>query len=78
MSLKQFRKGNPKWVRQGQGNKTGDYHWEYRMDGKYYAQGYYKTADEAYEACVAHQKWMDRWRNPEKHQGLLIDESNSD
>ncbi len=51
-------KGNPKWVRQGQGNKKyGDYHWEYRKDGKYYAEGYYKTAEEAHNACLRHQRW---------------------
>jgi len=71
MSFKQIRKGNPKWVRQGQGNKTGDFHWEYRKEGKYYAQGYYKTAEEAYQACLDHQAWIDRFRNPEKYAGVL-------
>jgi len=75
MGFKQIRKGNPKWVRQGQGNKTGDFHWEYRMYGKYYAEGYYKTAQEAYEACVKHQEWMRLWRDPESFKGAIKIES---
>lgn len=32
------RKGNPRWVREGRGNKkTGMFHWEYALNGKYYA-----------------------------------------
>ncbi len=72
MSYKKINKGNPRWVRQGQGNKIGgDYHWEYAKDGKYYAEGFYKTAQEAYDACVKHQELMDRWRNPEKYAGVI-------
>jgi hypothetical protein len=54
--LEKNSKGNLKWVRSGKGNKTtGEYHWEYAKDGKYYAQGFYHTPEEAYEACLKHQ-----------------------
>lgn len=48
----------PLWVRTGRGNKTGRYHWEYGKDCKYYAHGFYKTAEEAHEACLKHQEDM--------------------
>ncbi len=68
-----YHKGNPKWVRQGRGNKThGDFHWEYCKDGEYHAHGFYHTAKEAYEACIKHQAHREMWRNPEKYSGNMI------
>lgn len=71
--INRISKGNPKWVRQGQGNKTyGDFHWEYRKDGRYYAQGFFQTAQEAHEDCIKHQELMELWHNPEKYKNLKI------
>lgn len=50
-----------KWVRTKFGNPVkGEYHWEYQKNGKYYAHGFYKTAEEAHEACIKHQESMDK------------------
>ena len=52
-------KGNPKWVREGWGNKTnGALHWEYRINGKYYAHGFYHTPEEAHQECIKHQEMI--------------------
>lgn len=62
--IEKISKGLPKWVREN----YGKYRWEYQKDGKYYAQGFYKTAQEAHEACIEHQRNMERYneifRNP--------------
>lgn len=65
--IKPIRKGNLKWVCE----MYGKYRWEYQKDGKYYAEGYYDTAQEAHEACVKHQQLMEIWRNPDNHHGML-------
>jgi len=73
MAIKVKPKGLPRWVRSGRGTKNNGYfHWEYQLSGKYYGEGFYHTADEAYDACVQHQKLMDVWRNPEKHTDKII------
>lgn len=71
--IKKIQKGNPLWVRSGKGTKKhGMFHWEYQKNGKYYAEGFYNTAQDAHEACISHQEWMAKFENPDSVKALLV------
>ncbi len=67
--LNKKSKENPEWVRE----QSGKYFYEYQKYGSCWSHGYYDNALDAHNACIAHQKYIEAWKEPEKTRLKIID-----